>query len=83
MEVENRQCDFVSPRRSFLKSDSVAASAEEVTGRDEVTVPGSLKLQPRTVPDESFEGSEIVRKFLLVCTYISIWTYTYKYLTYN
>ena len=53
VEVEDGQGDFVSPRRPLLKADAVAAAAEQVSGRDEVAISGSLELQPRAVPDES------------------------------
>ena len=58
MEIQNRESDLIGPRRSLLKADPVAASAEQVSGRDQVAVAGRLKLQSRAVPDESLQCSE-------------------------
>jgi hypothetical protein len=58
VEIKNCQGDFVSPRGSLLKAYPIATSAEEVSGCDEVTVPGGLKFKTRTIPDESFESAK-------------------------
>ena len=52
MKVEDGERDLVRPRRPLLEADAVARAAEEVARRDQVAVPRSLELQPRTVPDE-------------------------------
>jgi hypothetical protein len=61
MEIQNRESDLIGPRRSFLKADPIPASAEQVSGRDQVAVAGRLELQPRAVPDESLQRSESLK----------------------
>ncbi len=61
MEIQNRESDLIGPRRSLLKADPVAASAEQVSGRDQVAVAGGLEFQPRAVPDESLQCSESLK----------------------
>jgi hypothetical protein len=61
MEIQNRESDLIGPRRTLLKADPVPASAEQVSGRDQVAVAGRLELQPRAVPDESLQRSESLK----------------------
>ncbi len=61
MKIQNRESDLIGPRRSLLKADPVAASAEQVSGRDQVAVARRLELQPRAVPDESLQCSESLK----------------------
>ena len=64
MEIKDCQGNFVSPGGSLLEADPVATSAKQISGRDEVTIPGSLKFKPRAVPDESFQGTEIIKTII-------------------
>ena len=55
VKIQDGESDLVSPGRSLLKSDPVAASAEQVPGSDQVAVASGLELKPGAVPDESLQ----------------------------